>query len=211
LENTFSPFQPQDNYCLRCDRSISNQDLANVIRLSGQYDLPLGRGKRFATQGWAARLFGGFAAGAFFTFDDGLPLKLSSPNFSNSFGGGSAMRPDATGLSTSIPGGPQMVNGGLYFNPAAFVATPPFQFGNSARYLDSVRAPGTFNWDMMINRQFRVREGISVDFRAELFNAFNNVQFAGPNTNITSSSFGQIFLNQVNTPRQIQGSLRLRF
>ena len=103
-----------------------------------------------------------------------------------------------------------MVNGGLYFNPAAFVATPSFQFGNAPRYL-GVRAPGTFNWDMMINRQTRLTESAALDFRVEFFNAFNNVQFAGPNANISSSSFGQIFLNQANTPRQIQASLRVKF
>jgi hypothetical protein len=210
IENTFAPFQPQDNYCFRCDRSISGQDLANVIRLSGQYDLPFGRGRRFANEGLLSQVIGGFTAGSFFTFDDGLPVRLSSPNFSNSFGGGSGMRPDSRGLSTSVPGGRQMVNGGLYFNPAAFVATPSFQFGNAPRYL-GVRAPGTFNWDMMINRQTRLTESAALDFRVEFFNAFNNVQFAGPNANISSSSFGQIFLNQANTPRQIQASLRVKF
>ena len=63
----------------------------------------------------------------------------------------------------------------------------------------------------MINRQNRLSEATALDFRVEFFNAFNNVPFAGPDTSITSSSFGHIFLNQVNTPRQIQASLRLRF
>jgi hypothetical protein len=50
LENTFQPYQAQDNNCLRCDRSTSGQDLANVIRLRGQYELPFGRGKPFANR-----------------------------------------------------------------------------------------------------------------------------------------------------------------
>ncbi|MBV9743751.1 MAG: hypothetical protein JO099_08300 [Acidobacteriia bacterium] len=211
LENTFSPFQPQDNNCLKCDRSISYQDLPDVIRLSGQYELPFGHGKRFANQGLLGKVIGGFTVGAFFTFDDGLPVKVTSPNFSNSFGGGSGMRPDATGLPTNLPGGPQMVTGGLYFNPAAFSETPSFQFGDAPRYLNSVRAPGTFDWDTLLSRRFALREPMSLDFRAEFFNVFNNVQFAGPNTDISSSSFGHIYLNQVNTPRQIQASLRFRF
>jgi hypothetical protein len=99
----------------------------------------------------------------------------------------------------------------LYFNPAAFVQTPSFQFGNAPRYLSAVRAPDTFNWDPRLSRRFALREPLSLDFRAELFNAFNNVQFPGPNTDISSSSFGRIYLTQVNTPRQIQASLRLTF
>jgi hypothetical protein len=74
-----------------------------------------------------------------------------------------------------------------------------------------VRAPGTDNWDMLASKRIRLRESLSFDLRAEFFNAFNRVQFAGPNTNISSSSFGQIFLSQVNTPRQIQVSGRLSF
>jgi hypothetical protein len=203
--------QAQDNNCLRCDRSISSQDLPDVIRLSGQYELPFGRGKALANQGWLSQALGGFAIGSFFTYDNGLPIAVTSPNFSNSFGGGAAMRPNATGLSTSVPGGPQITNGGLYFNPAAFIATPSFQFGNASRFLSSVRAPGTLNWDMLVSRRIPLREPFSLDVRGEFFNAFNNVQFAGPNTDISSSSFGHIYLNQVNNARQIQASLRFRF
>ena len=207
----FSFNQPQDNNCLRCERSISNQDLANVIRLSGQYELPFGRGKPFANGGWISRVAGGFALGAFFTFDDGLPVAVTSPNFSNSFGGGTVMRPDATGLSAGVPGGSQIFTGGLYFNPAAFTPTPSYQFGNASRYISTIRAPGTFNWDMLLSRSIRLTERFSLDARGEFFNAFNNVQFGPPNTSISSTSFGRIYLTQVNNPREIQGSLRFRF
>jgi Carboxypeptidase regulatory-like domain/TonB dependent receptor len=203
--------QPQNNNCVRCDRSISVQDLPNVVRLSGQYELPFGRNKRFASKGWLAHAVGGFMVGSFFTYDDGLPVAVSSPNFSNSFGGGVGMRPNATGIPTSVPGGRQMKNGGLYFNPVAFSPTASFQFGNAARYLSDVRAPGTFNWDMLASKRISLGESVTLDFRGEFFNALNSVQFAGPNTNISSSSFGQIFLNQVNSPRQVQVSLRLSF
>jgi hypothetical protein len=182
-----------------------------VIRLSGQYELPFGRGKALANQGWLSQALGGFTLGSFFTYDNGLPIAVTSPNFSNSFGGGAGMRPNATGLSTSLPGGPQITNGGLYFNPAAFIATPSFQFGSAPRFLGSVRAPGTLNWDMLVSRRIPLREPFSLDVRGEFFNAFNNVQFAGPNTDISSSSFGHIYLNQVNNARQIQASLRFRF
>jgi len=54
-------------------------------------------------------------------------------------------------------------------------------------------------------------EPFALTFRVEFFNAFNRIQFNGPNTSISSSSFGEIFLNQLNTPRDIQASLRLSF
>jgi hypothetical protein len=216
IDNTgeFTILGFQDNYCTACDRSISAHDLPNVIRLSGQYELPVGKGKRFVHDGWLVPIIGGWSVGSFFTYDDGLPIAVTSPNNSNSFGGGiggNGMRPDVTGISTHVVGGRQIKNGGLYFNPAAFTPTPTFQFGNAPRYLADVRSPGTLNFDMLASKRIPIHNLLALDFRAEFFNAFNHVQFAGPNASISSSSFGQIFLNQTNTPRQIQGSLRLSF
>ena len=201
----------QDNNCPSCDRSISQQDLTDVIRLSGQYELPFGHGKPLANHGWEAATAGGWTVGSFFTYDNGLPTTLTSPNYSNSFGGGTPMRPDVTGASTHVPGGRQIRNGGLYFNPAAFTPTPSYQFGSAPRYLADVRAPGTMNFDMLMAKKIPLPEPFSLDFRTEFFNAFNRVQFAGPNTSISSSTFGEIFLNQANSPRQIQAGLRLSF
>lgn len=121
------------------------------------------------------------------------------------------MRPNVTGISTAVPGGRTMKNGSYYFNPAAFTPTPSFQFGNAPRYLADVRAPGTKNFDMLAAKKLLFTERYALDFRMEFFNAFNRVQFAGPNTSIASSSFGQIFLSQANTPREIQAGLRLSF
>jgi hypothetical protein len=92
-----------------------------------------------------------------------------------------------------------------------FVQPPPFEFGNAQRYLSDVRSPGTLNWDMLAARGIPIREPFSLDFRMEFFNAFNHVQFAAPNTSVSSSSFGQIFLSQANTPRELQAGLRLSF
>lgn len=207
----FTTAQFQDNNCPSCDRSISSQDLTHVLRISGQYELPIGHGKPFLHDGFVSQMLGGFTVGTFYTYDSGLPVTLSSPNFCNCFGGGTSMRPTVTGLSTVVPGGRQIRNGGLYFNPAAFTTTAPYQFGNAPRYLADVRAPGTNNFDMLVSRRFQLPETTSLDFRVEFFNAFNRVQFAGPNTSLSSSSFGEIFLTQANTARQIQASLRLNF
>lgn len=203
--------QFQNNNCPSCDRSISPQDLTHVLRISGQYELPMGHNKPFFQHGVMSQILGGFTVGSFYTADSGLPIAVSSSNFCNCFGGGTSMRPTVTGVSTAVPGGRQIRNGGLYFNPAAFTATAPYQFGNAPRYLAGVRAPGGNNFDMLASRRFQLPETMALDFRMEFFNAFNRVQFAGPNTSIASTSFGQIFLTQANTARQIQASLRLSF
>ena len=57
---------------------------------------------------------------------------------------------------------------------------------------------------------FRSRENIRVQFRAEFFNAFNRVQFSGPTTSVTSTSFG-VISGQANSPRQLQFGLKILF
>jgi len=161
---------------------VSFQNIPDVIRMSFQYELPFGPGRPILNQGVIANVIGGWKIGGFLTFDNGLPVFVTSPNDTNSFGG------------------------------ASFSSrTPPFTFGNVSRNLPDVRLPGTCNWDMLLSKNFKFRERISLEFRGEFFNAFNNVQFAGPVTDITSGAFGRISLQQVNTPRQIQAGLKLSF
>jgi hypothetical protein len=211
----------QDNYCPQCDRSISQQDLPDVIRISGQYELPFGRGKAFVNQGKLAQIVGGFSIGSFFTFDDGAPQQITqtanSSTSTNVFGGGSTLRPNVTGVSTKVPGGRHIIIGGPigtlspYFNPLAFTPAAPYTFGNARRYQESIRLPGTENFDMLAERRIQFHEPYSVLLRFEAFNAFNHVQFSGLNTVIGSSSFGSLSPTQANSPRSLQASVRVAF
>ena len=201
----------QNNNCFSCDRAISVQNVPDSVRLSFNYELPFGPGKKMLTRGFASRFVGGWSAGSFLTLNTGFPLAVTSPNTSGSFGGGNANRPIATGVSDSLPNGPTFTDGGLYFNPAAFARTPAYAFGNVSRYLPDITLPGVYNWDVQATKRIAITERIGLDFRSEFFNIFNHVQYSGPNTDITSASFGKIFLSQANTPRNIQFSLRLSF
>jgi hypothetical protein len=201
----------QDNYCFACDRARSDQNQPYALRLATRYELPFGPGKRLLHSGPAAVAFGGWALGAFYTIDAGRPVAVSSPNNSNSLGGGTGMRANATGQSAALPGGPQICDNCLYFNPAAFSQTPQFAFGNVSRYLPNVNNPTAANVDTSIEKMTQIRERYSLVFRAEMFNAFNHVVFSGPTNSVTSATFGKIILSQNNAPRQVQFSLRLRF
>ena len=214
----------QDNYCASCDRSVSAQDLRNVLRASGQYELPFGKNKPFVNKGAMAQVAGGWSVGSFFTFDDGLPVQVTSPanavNSVNVFGASATIRPMVVpGVSTAVPGGRHIAIGGPagtvseYFNPGAFSATPAYTFGNAARYQDSIRLPGNLNFDMLASKRIFTIERFSLNFKTEFFNAFNRVQLAGPNTSYSAagSTFGYISPTNLNSPRSIQGSLRLNF
>ena len=201
----------QNNYCFPCDRALSYQHIPDVLRMSYRYELPFGVGRQFVNRGVAARILGGWSVAGFVTWDNGTPISVSSPNDSNSFGGGSAMRPNATGQKAAFNGERKYEEGAPYFSAQAFARTPQFAFGNVSRTLPGVRNPGTVNWDALIEKRFAITERFSLAFRTELFNAINQVNFGGPVTSITAADFGRIRLNQVNTPRQIQFGLRLAF
>jgi len=202
---------PQDNYCLACDRSLSDQNQPYAMRLAVRYELPFGPGRPMMSSGFAGKAFGGWSLGAFYTLDAGRPVAVSSPNNSSSLGGGTGMRPDATGVPAALPGGPQICDSCQYFNTAAFVQTPQYAFGNVSRYLPNVNNPTAWNVDTQLEKSTYFSESVHLTFRAELFNAPNAVAFSGPTTSITSSTFGKIVLSQANTPRQVQFSLRLAF
>ncbi|MBZ2179515.1 MAG: TonB-dependent receptor [Acidobacteria bacterium] len=197
-----------NNNCFACDRSLSFYDIPDVMGLSLRYELPFGVGKPRLNRGVLARVAGGWSTALYYSWENGTPVQVTGPNDSNSFGGG--QRPNATGLPARLDKR-EMVDGGLYFNPAAFARAPQFTFGNVSRNLPDVRVPGMKNWDLLIEKRISFTERMALDFRTELFNAFNNVVFGGPQTNVTSADFGRIRLLQANTPRQIQFGLRFSY
>jgi hypothetical protein len=103
-----------------------------------------------------------------------------------------------------------------YFNASCF-ASPPVvgadgigtAFGNSAAGI--VDGPGQANLDLAVSRTVMVNwpiENSSFQFRAEFFNAMSHPQFANPDTNFTSPTFGVISSTAVNAR---VGQLALRF
>jgi hypothetical protein len=203
--NTF-----QNLHCFNCDWSISPQDITHVFRWTLRYDIPLGAGFKRLNRGVLAHIVGGWGIAGLATWDTGTPVRLMSPNDSNSFGGGVNMRPNATGQSP-VRDDRTLTDGSLYFNPAAFARTPPFTFGTAPRTIGEIRNPGGRNLDLLIEKRMSTGRGTKLSLRLEAFNALNYVQFAGPVTSITNAGFGRIFLTQVNTPRQVQLGARFTF
>jgi hypothetical protein len=92
----------------------------------------------------------------------------------------------------------------VYQDFASFVRTYP------TRWAD-VRASRVNNVDAGMFKNFQIRERMKLQYRFEVFNAFNHVRFAAPDTNPGSATFGRITPNQQNQPRQVQMALKLTF
>jgi hypothetical protein len=98
-------------------------------------------------------------------------------------------------------------SGNPYFNTALFVPEALGTVGNARRRFFT--GPGINNWDIAFLKDTLIREGMNLQFRAELFNAFNHAQFMLPDGNVNSSSFGLV--TNANPPRIMQLSLKLLF
>ena len=95
-----------------------------------------------------------------------------------------------------------------YFAGYTFT-TPPASapFGNLGR--NAFRTPGLEQWDLGVDKNFRIREKIKIQFRSEFFNILNHTNFGVPNNISTSGAFGTI--TTTYPPRQIQFGLKLMF
>ncbi len=200
----------QNWYNLHAERSVALYDVPQRAVISFIYDLPFGKGKKFlaANNGGVQRLVGGWGVNGITTFQSGNPLNMSmAVNTSNSQGGG--QRPNSTGVSASLDGSAQSrLN--KWFDTSAFTATPAFQFGNVARTLTDVRSHGIANYNFTIFKNTQLTERFGLQFRTEVFNLFNRVQFGYPGTALGNPQYG-VISGQYNDPRLIQFALKLQF
>ena len=115
----------------------------------------------------------------------------------------------------------------LWLNPAAFRIPAVGQIGSLGK--GSIRGKALSNLDFSINKNWRFKEKYGLQFRAEMFNAFNHTNFNGFNNNLqfdgvqilsggglnpnfghsTNSGFGT--LNNAQAPREIQFGLKFNF
>ena len=210
----------QDSYNILADRAVTSYDITHRFVVGYIYELPFGRGRRFGLSGWRDFLAGGWEIAGIVKLQSGLPLAISQITNFNAFAGFGTQRPNRIG-DPNLPSGQRSLS--RYFNTAEFSQAPQFSIGNSSRnpvrgpgYQDAdlmvgdLRSPYANNTDLSLFKEFFPREYIRIQFRAEFLNSFNRVQFSGPNTSVTNTSFG-VISSQANSPRQIQFGLKVMF
>lgn len=197
----------QDFYNRAAERSISTQDVSRRLALSGNYELPIGRNKKFLPKLPRALDFtiGGWQLNAIATFQTGIPLQISNGG-NNTNLGSPGQRPNNNGKSAKLDN-PTMER---YFDTSVFSQAPNFTFGNTSRTSPDLRAPSQNNLDASLFKNFAATERINVQFRAEAFNATNHPTLASPGVDVTNvGSFGVI--TSKSGSRQLQLALKLQF
>jgi len=200
----------QNPYDIYNDRGVSALNLTHMLSISGVYQDPIGKGKRFDTGNSLVNyIVGNWQLSNVFYARSGQPFSVTVGEDLLNTGVGS-VRPDQVGNPHTTQWSQYM------FNPSAFAIPPLYTYGNSGR--DSLRLQPYWNLDASLVRQFPIREKARFEFRVDAFNLFNNVVYGfnalGASTpsglNLAGPDFG-VAAATANNPRELQLSGKLVF
>jgi hypothetical protein len=187
------------------------------------YALPVGRGKQFLgnVSKTVDAVVGGWSASTILLYHSGFWL---TPYFPSSTSDPSGTAPSDRSVKQQNPDCNAGVSGyqknptiGGFFNAGAYSipASDIGRFGNCG--VGILEGPSTTTFSSSIGKTFHVNERVRLHYEAQFANLFNINNWGLPNTNVGSSSFGQITNEQDGTPgsqagpRSIQMSLRLSY
>jgi hypothetical protein len=195
-----------DPYSLQWNRGVSDLSIPYIWNNTFVYQTP--RLKGLGTLG--SILLGNWEVSGIWTVHSGQPFSVMAGNGSNNsdanIGGDRADY--VAGQPFDVQQGSKNHWLNEYFNTAAFTNNAPGTFGDSARNL--LRIPMFNNVDLAMMKNFQFRERYRLQFRWEMFNAFNRTWFGQPDSTVGDLNFG-IITSDWNTPRVMQGALKLYF
>jgi len=201
--------EPQNGLNLKADRGPAEFDVTHRFVASYIYELPFGKGRHWGRDwnGVADLLLGGWQLSGIHAFQSGLALTATLGGSSVlNLGGERRARPNLVG-DPVLPESQRTV--ARWFNTKAFAAfTPsPQAFGNAG--VGIMRGPGFASFDFTLGKDFRIDETRRIQFRWEVFNAFNRANFNPPDIRAENSGFGQILSAQ--NARIMQFALKFYF
>jgi len=208
------------------DRGNSIFDIRHRLTFNYVYELPWHK----AQQGFIGHVLGGWQYQGLWSFQSGAhfsPFCATGNACDFNFDGVRNDRPDAA-VNHFDASRNQWANGWFKagtapascrfgaMNSGCLFTTPCIACaGNLGR--NTFEGPGQFNTDQSIFKNIKIGEKLNVQFRWEVFNAFNRANFTLPNSatggnranRITSSVFGQS--DSTLGPRRMQFALKLLF
>ncbi|MDZ7638364.1 MAG: carboxypeptidase regulatory-like domain-containing protein [Bryobacterales bacterium] len=186
-----------DSYDFKRDRGLASYDRRQVFVLNYIYPLPFWREQN----SWYKVAFGGWQLSGVTTIQSGRPLNIGIQGDVAGIGQG-GQRPNLVGDAYAGGG-----TSNAWFNTAAFAVPAAGTFGNLGR--NAITGPGTNNWDVSLQKNFRFQESKNLEFRLEMYNAPNHFSYFGVATTVGANNFGQV--TSANDPRTLQFGLRFEF
>jgi hypothetical protein len=183
-------------------------NLAQAFVFSGLWQLPYGRGRQFGSNisSWADAVLGGWGLSSIVSLSSARYFTVTvNGTPSNS---GQTDRANLVGNPNAVPGG-RTVN--EFFNIAAFQANAPYTYGDEQR--NSILGPNYRDLDFSLSKtgtMFSVKDQpVNLQFRWDVFNAFNHPNFGVPGSVLGTATFGKI--TSADDPRQMQLALKVIF
>ncbi len=183
--------------------TIAGIDRPHRIALSGIYELPFGKGRRFGASlpGPVEFFAGGWQLNAVIIYQSGSALGFGNAIFNGNI--------KDIALSSSERNADRWFNtdAGFNRNPSQQLS---FNYRTFPLVFSGVRGDSQHRWDLSTIKYFRVTEDVRFQFRAESFNALNHTILNNPNTGVTNSAFGRI-TGTAAPARTFQFALKLEF
>ncbi len=188
---------------LNADEGPARYDQRHRAAISGGYELPFGKGKRWLSGGGpVSYLLGGWQLQGIVRLGSGFPFTVTSTNVCQcgsfvpqrlNFAPGREGDAGKLGNPTST----------LWFDPTAYLVPALGTQGTAGR--NTVRGPGTERVDFSLSKRFPIDKA-RVEFRWGVFNLLNHTNFGTPDSNISNMTVGTI--TTADEGRNMQFGLR---
>jgi hypothetical protein len=203
LNSSTAPLQNQDD--MKRERGESDTDVRHQFKTSFLYQLPVPTHNRILRTA-----IGGWEVSGIVLARTGTPYTVLT--------GGSTGDGQNNQRANAVPGQPfftgadrrlnaQILNRAAFAVPTIAEPTNGLKLGSLGK--SAFAGPPNVNSNLAIHRNFRLAEQKSLQLRGEFFNAFNQVNYSGPVTNLNNANFGKII--SAGGGREVQLGLKLAF
>ncbi|HEV2859688.1 MAG TPA: carboxypeptidase regulatory-like domain-containing protein [Pyrinomonadaceae bacterium] len=213
---------------LKNEWAPSDFDRTHVLTANAVWELPVGRGRHFlsGSPGVVNHLLGGWSVNTIYTYMTGEPFQVNSgQRTSNAAHVSRALITDPS-VRARLQFLPNVRGPVVFENESGFAVPPP---GSNGSGRNVFRGPSYWNVDLGIVKMFDITERVRLQFRTEMFNAFNHPNFDNPRSasvgspTLGSSQFGRTCCTTVapntstnviqtgESARIIQFGLKLQF
>ena len=193
------------------NRAVAGFDRTHNFEAYMVYELPFGKGKRWATNGIPNVLAGGWKLGSVLSIMSGTPFTVTDSNASALNAPGNTQTPDLVGPIKILRGSPQQNPSNCqnlscrYFDTTSFAhVSTPGVLGDSPRSV--IRGPKYFDLDASLYRNFKITERVTFQLEADAFGVTNTPHMNNPTSDINNSDFGKITSTLTTTNAGLGGS-----
>jgi hypothetical protein len=177
---------------------LSAADRPQSIAFAGTWDLPIGWGRRWLSNGnrFAGALTNGWAIDWIWTYYSGTPVD----------------KPDAifTCASYFAPGG-QTADHWFNNDPSCYQSRPLYTLRTTEDRFSDIRTPTAPQLNASVEKTFWLNDRWTLQLRGEAYDVTNTPIYPGPDTNFRDKNFGKLPVEQINLPRYIQVAAKLVF